>query len=73
MVGAKNGVADILKQPSPQLYQCETIDIDKLVPEGQLVREIYTATGLEFFRETIARFYCPDNDKSSSTRYTLLE
>lgn len=53
----------MLREPSPQHYQFETITLDELVPEDHLVRKIDTAIDFEFIRDAVAHLYCPDNDR----------
>ena len=44
----------MLRAPSPQQYQFETIPLDELVPEDHLVRQIDTVIDFEFIRDAVA-------------------
>lgn len=54
----------MLKEPSPQQYQFETITLDELVPEDHLLRKIDAAIDFEFIRDAVAHLDCPDNGRS---------
>lgn len=51
----------MLRAPSPQQYQFETITLDELVPEDHLVRKIDATIDFEFIRDAVVHLYCPDN------------
>lgn len=57
----------MLKAPSPQQYQFETITLDELVPEDHLVRKIDAAIDFEFIREAVAHLYRPDTCEDDIT------
>ncbi|EPQ7544946.1 IS5/IS1182 family transposase, partial [Escherichia coli] len=59
----------MLRAPSPQQYQFETIPLDELVPEDHLVRQIDTVIDFEFIRDAVAHLYCPNNGRPPLIRY----
>lgn len=63
----------MLKEPSPQQYQFETITLDELVPEDHLVRQIDAAIDFEFIREAVAHLYCPDNGRPAIDPVRLIK
>lgn len=63
----------MLKEPSPQQYQFETITLDELVPEDHLVRKIDAAIDFEFIREAVAHLYCPDNGRPAIDPVRLIK
>lgn len=63
----------MLKTPSPQQYQFETITLDELVPEDHLVRQIDAAIDFEFIRDAVAHLYCPDNGRPAIDPVRLIK
>lgn len=63
----------MLKEPSPQQYQFETITLDELVPEDHLVRSIDAAIDFEFIRDAVAHLYCPDNGRPAVDPVRLIK
>ncbi|TQI82552.1 transposase [Serratia fonticola] len=63
----------MLKDPSPQQYQFETITLDELVPEDHLVRKIDAANDFEFIRDAVAHLYCPDNGRPAIDPVRLIK
>ncbi|KFK92266.1 MULTISPECIES: IS1182 family transposase [unclassified Serratia (in: enterobacteria)] len=63
----------MLKTPSPQQYQFETITLDELVPEDHLVRKIDAAIDFEFIRDAVAHLYCPDNGRPAIDPVRLIK
>ncbi len=53
----------MLKEPSPQQYQFETVTLDELVPEDHLVRQVDAIMDFEFIRDAVAHLYCPNNGR----------
>jgi len=44
----------MFREPTPQQFQFETITVDELVPEDQLVRKIDAAIDFDFIRDALA-------------------
>ena len=63
----------MLREPSPQQYQFETITLDELVPEDHLVRKIDAAIDFEFIRDAVAHLYCPDNGRPAIDPVRLIK
>ncbi|RLM16517.1 IS5 family transposase [Gibbsiella quercinecans] len=63
----------MLKAPSPQQFQFETITLDELVPEDHLVRKIDAAIDFEFIRDTVAHLYCPNNGRPAIDPVRLIK
>lgn len=63
----------MLREPSPQQYQFETITLDELVPEDHLVRQIDAAIDFEFIRNTVAHLYCADNGRPAIDPVRLIK
>ncbi|WP_147439807.1 transposase, partial [Gibbsiella quercinecans] len=63
----------MLKAPSPQQFQFETITLDELVPEDLLVRKIDAAIDFEFIRDTVAHLYCPNNGRPAIDPVRLIK
>ncbi|KFK97641.1 MULTISPECIES: IS1182 family transposase [unclassified Serratia (in: enterobacteria)] len=63
----------MLKTPSPQQYQFETITLDELVPEDHLVRKIDATIDFEFIRDAVAHLYCPDNGRPAIDPVRLIK
>ncbi|WP_139536843.1 IS1182 family transposase [Klebsiella spallanzanii] len=63
----------MLREPSPQQYQFETITLDELVPEDHLVRKIDAVIDFEFIRDTVAHLYCPDNGRPAIDPVRLIK
>lgn len=63
----------MLREPSPQQYQFETISLDELVPEDHLVRKIDAAIDFEFIRDAVAHLYCPNNGRPAIDPVRLIK
>jgi transposase len=63
----------MLREPSPQQYQFETITPDELVPEDHLVRKIDAAIDFEFIRDAVRHLYCPDNGRPAIDPVRLIK
>lgn len=63
----------MLRAPSPQQYQFETITLDELVPEDNLVRQIDAVIDFEFIRDAVAHLYCPNNGRSAIDAVRLIK
>ncbi len=63
----------MLRAPSPQQYQFETITLDELVPEDNLVRQIDAVIDFEFIRDAVAHLYCPNNGRSAIDPVRLIK
>ena len=63
----------MLKEPSPQQYQFETITLDELVPEDHLVRKIDAAIDFGFIRDAVAHLYCPNNGRPAIDPVRLIK
>ncbi|EBE0837637.1 IS1182 family transposase [Salmonella enterica] len=63
----------MLREPSPQQYQFETITLDELVPEDHLVRKIDATIDFEFIRDAVAHLYCPDNGRPAIDPVRLIK
>ncbi|MCR5946780.1 transposase [Salmonella enterica subsp. houtenae] len=63
----------MLREPSPQQYQFETVTLDELVPEDHLVRKIDATIDFEFIRDAVAHLYCPDNGRPAIDPVRLIK
>ena len=63
----------MLRAPSPQQYQFETITFDELVPEDHLVRQIDAVIDFEFIRDAVANLYCPNNGRPAIDPVRLIK
>ncbi|HGF4681464.1 IS1182 family transposase [Escherichia coli] len=63
----------MLREPSPQQYQFETITLDELVPEDHLVRQIDAVIDFEFIRDAVAYLYCPNNGRPAIDPVRLIK
>ncbi|EJV1665276.1 IS1182 family transposase [Morganella morganii] len=63
----------MLKEPSPQQYQFETITLDELVPEDHLVRKVDAIMNFEFIRDAVAHLYCPNNGRPAIDPVRLIK
>lgn len=63
----------MLREPSPQQYQFETVTLDELVPEDHLVRKIDATIDFEFIRDVVAHLYCPDNGRPAIDPVRLIK
>lgn len=63
----------MLRTPSPQQYQFETITLDEMVPEDHLVRKIDAAISFDFIHDTVAHLYCPDNGRPAIDPVRLIK
>ncbi len=63
----------MLKEPSPQQYQFETVTLDELVPEDHLVRQVDAIMDFEFIRDAVAHLYCPNNGRPAIDPVRLIK
>ncbi|QJY60890.1 IS1182 family transposase (plasmid) [Salmonella enterica] len=63
----------MLREPSPQQYQFETVTLGELVPEDHLVRKIDATIDFEFIRDAVAHLYCPDNGRPAIDPVRLIK
>ncbi|QJY60949.1 IS1182 family transposase [Salmonella enterica] len=63
----------MLREPSPQQYQFETVTLDELVPEDHLVRKIDATIDFVFIRDAVAHLYCPDNGRPAIDPVRLIK